>query len=218
MPFSDGSPIADLLEGNRRWAAGVVARDPEFFGRLVAQQTPQYLWIGCSDSRVPANEICGLAPGEMFVHRNVGNVVAHGDLNCLAVLQFAVDVLHVRHVIVCGHYGCGGVLAALRNARYGLVDNWLQHVRDVALRHQDRLERLPDETARHDALCELNVASQVHNVCRTTVVQDAWRRGQALAVHGLTYHLTDGLLRHDHTIDSPDDPDAVLQLIERRDG
>ena len=207
-----------LIANNRRWAAGIVADDPNFFQRLAKQQEPDYLWIGCADSRVPANEICGLAPGELFVHRNVANVVVHTDLNCLAVLQFAIDVLGVRDVIVCGHYGCGGVRAALRGERHGLVDNWLQHVRDVALVHRERLERLDSESARHDLLCELNVAQQVRNVCRTTIVQDAWRRGQALAVHGFIYHIEDGLL-HDLglVIDSPGDPDAVRQLIERWD-
>ena len=170
-------------------------QDPEFFRRLSRQQAPEYLWIGCSDSRVPANEIVGLLPGELFVHRNVANVVVHTDLNCLSVIQFAVDVLHVRHVIVCGHYGCGGVLAALRDARSGLIDNWLRHVQDVRRTHQALLDELGTESERHDRLCELNVIEQVANVSQTTIVQDAWARGQPLAVHGWIYGLRDGLLK-----------------------
>jgi carbonic anhydrase len=171
-------------------------QDPEFFRRLARQQAPEYLWIGCADSRVPANEIVGLLPGELFVHRNVSNVVVHTDLNCLSVIQFAVEVLHVRHVIVCGHYGCGGVLAALRDGRSGLIDNWLRHVQDVRWKHREQLEALETEAQRHDRLCELNVMEQVTNVSQTTVVQDAWARGQELAVHGWIYGLKDGLL-HD---------------------
>ena len=187
--------LARLFDNNRRWAAAMRAEDPQFFDRLVRQQSPEFLWIGCADSRVPANQIVGLLPGEMFVHRNVANVVVPTDLNCLSVLQYAVDVLGVRHVIVCGHYGCGGVRAALEGARHGLVDNWLQHVRDVQQAHARRLDGLADADERHEVLCELNVAQQVRNVCGTTVVQDAWRRGQALAVHGWIYSLADGLLR-----------------------
>jgi carbonic anhydrase len=170
-------------------------REPEFFARLAAQQTPQYLWIGCSDSRVPANQIVGLLPGEMFVHRNVANIVVHADLNCLSALQFAVEVLRVRHVIVCGHYGCGGVLAALRDDRLGLIDNWLRHVQDVRSKHEMQLARLTEEKQRHNRLCELNVIEQVVNVCHTTVVREAWARGQELTVHGWIYSLHDGLLR-----------------------
>ena len=170
-------------------------QDPEFFSRLARQQAPQYLWIGCSDSRVPANQIVGLLPGEMFVHRNVANVVVHADVNCLACMQFAVDVLQVRHVIVCGHYGCGGVLAALRDERLGLVDNWLRHVQDVRLKHRAELERLAHEGARHRRLCELNVVEQVMNASQTTVVREAWARGQPLALHGWIYDVADGLLR-----------------------
>ncbi len=184
-----------LFEKNRRWAERVSAGDPEFFPRLARQQAPAYLWIGCSDSRVPANEIVGLLPGELFVHRNVANVVVHTDLNCLSVLQYAVDVLGVQHVIVCGHYGCGGVGAAMRDERYGLVDNWLQHVKDIHRVHRAAVDAVANERGRHDLLCELNVAAQVANVCHTTVVQDAWRRGQALAVHGWIYRLEDGLLQ-----------------------
>jgi carbonic anhydrase len=187
--------LSQLFANNRAWAEGMARREPDFFARLAQQQTPQYLWIGCSDSRVPANQIVGLLPGEMFVHRNVANVVVHTDLNCLSALQFAVDVLKVRHVIVCGHYGCGGVLAALRDDRLGLIDNWLRHVQDVRSKHEAQLSRLSDQKQRHDLLCELNVIEQVVNVCQTTVVQDAWMRGQELAVHGWIYGLEDGLLR-----------------------
>jgi carbonic anhydrase len=184
-----------LFANNRAWAEELARHEPEFFARLARQQVPHYLWIGCSDSRVPANQIVGLLPGEMFVHRNVANVVVHTDLNCLSALQFAVEVLRVRHVIVCGHYGCGGVLAALRDDRLGLIDNWLRHVQDVRSKHQSQLARLADEKRRHDRLCELNVIEQVVNVCRTTVVREAWSRGSELAVHGLIYSLRDGLLR-----------------------
>ena len=187
--------LEDLFANNREWAARMTAQDPDFFRRLAGQQAPQYLWIGCSDSRVPANEIVGLAPGELFVHRNVANVVVHADLNCLSVLQFSVDVLEVRHVIVTGHYGCGGVLAALRDDRLGLVDNWLRHVQDVRWKHQAELDALPDEKSRHRRLCELNVVEQVTNVSQTTIVRDAWARGQPLAVHGFIYGLDDGVLR-----------------------
>lgn len=198
-PFTrkaDSLPIlSHLFEQNRAWAAGQTAADPEFFARLLHQQAPRYLWIGCSDSRVPANQIVGLPPGEMFVHRNIANVVVHADLNCLSVLQFAVDVLRVEHVIVCGHYGCGGVLAALRDDRLGICDNWLAHVRDVRGKHLAELDRLATQPERHERLCELNVMQQVANVAGTTVVRDAWARGQALAVHGWIYDLGDGLLR-----------------------
>jgi len=170
-------------------------QDPGFFTGLLHQQTPKYLWIGCSDSRVPANQIVGLAPGEMFVHRNVANVVVHTDLNALSVLQFAVDVLKVRHVMVVGHYGCGGVRAADEDARLGLIDNWLRHVQDVRDQHRDELDAIPDPVARVDRLCELNVATQVRHVCETTVVRDAWLRGQPLTVHGCIYRLQDGILR-----------------------
>ena len=187
--------LGHLFENNRSWAAEVTRQDPEFFERLSRQQSPEYLWIGCSDSRVPANQIVGLIPGEMFVHRNVANVVVHTDLNCLSVLQFAVDVLKVRHAMVVGHYGCGGVAAALRNDKLGLIDNWLRHVQDVAARHRDALDALPGDEARVDRLCELNSIEQAVNVCQTTIVQDAWARGQELTVHGLIYRLQDGLIR-----------------------
>ncbi len=186
--------VADLLARNQAWAAAVSARDPDFFGRLSRQQSPRYLWIGCADSRVPANEVVGLEPGELFVHRNVANVVVHTDLNCLSVLQYAVDVLAVEDVIVVGHYGCGGIKAALDDGQLGLIDNWLRHVQDVATKHRDELARLAED-ARADRLCELNVVEQVANVSATTVVRDAWRRGQRLRVHGWIYGLSDGLAR-----------------------
>ena len=185
-----------LIKNNRAWANSVTDRDEDFFERLSRQQAPEYLWIGCADSRVPANEIVGLLPGELFVHRNVANVVVHTDLNCLSVLQYAVDALKVRHIIVCGHYGCGGVHAVVRRQRLGLSDNWLRHVADVYDRHKLALERESDPVRRADALCELNVAQQVINVADTTVVQDAWQRGQSISVHGWIYGLKDGLV-HD---------------------
>ena len=187
--------LGHLFENNRAWAAEMTRQAPDFFRRLSGQQAPQYLWIGCSDSRVPANQIVGLLPGEMFVHRNVANVVVHADLNCLSAIQFAVEVLRVGHIIVCGHYGCGGVLAALRDQRLGLVDNWLRHVQDVRWKHQTQLDALGTEEARHHRLCELNVIEQVVNVSQTTVVREAWCRGHTLAVHGWIYDLQDGLLR-----------------------
>ena len=186
--------LSELFENNRAWAAAMVAGDAHFFERLVDAQTPEYLWIGCSDSRVPANEIVGLPPGEVFVHRNVANVVVHTDLNCLSVLQYAVDILHVKHVIVCGHYGCGGVKASLEGARHGLVDNWLRHVMDVNKKHAAEIDALP-ETRRLDRLCELNVIEQAMNICQTTIVEDVWARDQELTVHGVIYGLHDGLLR-----------------------
>ena len=196
--------LPELFANNRAWAAEMTRRDPEFFSRLSGQQAPQYLWIGCADSRVPANEIVGLRPGELFVHRNIANVVVHTDLNCLSVVQFAVDVLRVRHIIVCGHYGCGGVLAALREDRLGLADNWLRHVQDVRSKHGAQLNDLATQAERHDRLCELNVREQVINVAQTTIVQDAWARGQSVTVHGWIYSLEDGLLRDlDVCVDGP---------------
>ena len=186
--------LAQLFENNRRWAADVTRTRPRFFERLAAQQTPAYLWIGCADSRVPANVIVGLDPGELFVHRNVGNVVVHTDLNCLSVLQYAVDVLKVSHVIVTGHYGCGGVQAALENRKLGLIDNWLRHIQDVYKQHQATVDAL-EASKRVHRLCELNVIEQAKHVCETTIVQDAWARGQALSVHAWIYALKDGLLR-----------------------
>jgi carbonic anhydrase len=199
-----------IFENNRAWAEELSAREPGFFQALARQQSPEYLWIGCSDSRVPATQLAGLAPGEMFVHRNVANLVVHTDLNCLSVMQYAVEVLRVRHVIVCGHYGCGGVQAALEGASFGLIDNWLRHVQDVAAKHAAALEGTADTAARLKLLCELNVVEQVANVCRTTVVQGAWERGQELAVHGWVYGLDDGLLRDlDVCITCPADFDAA---------
>jgi carbonic anhydrase len=187
--------LRHLFANNQAWAAKMTLEDPEFFKRLSYQQSPQYLWIGCSDSRVPANQIVGLVPGEMFVHRNVANVVVHTDLNCLSAIQFAVEVLRVRHIIICGHYGCGGVLAALRNDKLGLIDNWLRHVQDVRWKHHVQLASLQTEPEQHNRLCELNVIEQVVNVSQTTVVRDAWARGQELTLHGWIYDLADGLLR-----------------------
>jgi carbonic anhydrase len=187
--------LKQLFEQNRAWAGAIKQRDPEFFQKLSRQQNPEYLWIGCSDSRVPANEIIGLLPGEVFVHRNIANVVVHADLNALSVIQFAVDMLKVKHIMVVGHYNCGGVSAVLRCQRVGLADNWLRHVQDVKMKHDSCLCQLPDDSARSAKLCELNVIEQVANVCATTVVQDAWTRGQNLTVHGWVYGLRDGLLR-----------------------
>ena len=187
--------LTRLFEQNRAWAADISAREPRFFEHLSELQTPEYLWVGCSDSRVPATQLVGLAPGEMFVHRNVANLVVHTDLNCLSVMQFAVEALKVKHVIVCGHYGCGGVQAALEGARFGLIDNWLRHVQDVGSKHAALLAQFEDDGSRLDKLCELNVIEQVASACQTTVVQQAWARGQDLYVHGWIYGLDDGLLR-----------------------
>jgi len=187
--------ITDLFQRNRSWATGVRKADPTFFDALAHQQSPEFLWIGCSDSRVPANQITGLAPGEVFVHRNIANLVVHTDLNCLSVLQFGIDLLRVRHVIVCGHYGCSGVRAALQGQKVGLADNWLRHVQDVREAHAAELDAIADPVARERRLCELNVLTQVRHVCEATVMQDAWARGQPLAVHGWIYGVEDGLLR-----------------------
>ena len=198
-----------LLRNNRQWANAIREEDPGFFERLSRQQAPQYLWIGCSDSRVPANQIMGLAPGEVFVHRNIANVMVHTDLNCMSVIQFAVDVLEVRHILVVGHYGCGGVHAALHGQRVGLADNWIRHVGDVAQKHGTLLEAIPQDR-RDDALCELNAIEQAENVCLTTVIRDAWARGQKLAVHGWVYSLADGVVRElGMDVDSPEALDAV---------
>ncbi len=187
--------LGHLFDNNRDWSRHIREQDPDFFLKLSQQQSPAYLWIGCSDSRVPANEIVGLLPGELFVHRNIANLVVHTDLNCLSVMQFAVDVLKVRHIIVCGHYGCSGVQAALRRERIGLSDNWLRHVQDVLKKHQQALGEAKSDSQAADRLCELNVIEQVANVCQTTIARDAWERGQELAVHGWIYGLQDGLLR-----------------------
>jgi carbonic anhydrase len=187
--------LDELFQNNRQWARSILRADARFFEKLVHQQSPRYLWIGCADSRVPANDIVGLLPGELFVHRNIANVVVHTDLNCLSVIQFAVDVLKVRHIIVCGHYGCSGIRASLMKERHGVVDNWLRHIQDVQHAHEAELRGLADEEKRLDRLCELNVTEQVSNVCRTTIVEDAWARGQPLTVHGWIYGIQDGLLR-----------------------
>ena len=189
------SDLQHLFTNNKAWAERIRQRDPDFFRKLSEQQSPAYLWIGCSDSRVPANEIVGLLPGELFVHRNVANLVVHTDLNCLSVLQFAVDILKVRHIIVCGHYGCSGVRAAFRRDRIGLSDNWLRHLQDVREKHEGLLAAFPGDADASDRLCEVNVIEQVANVCRTTIARDAWERGQELAVHGWVYGIGDGILR-----------------------
>lgn len=195
LKFQTMKDLSNLLQNNRVWAEGIKRQDPEFFQNLAGQQTPTYLWIGCSDSRVPPTQLVNLQPGDLFVHRNVANLVVHTDFNCLSVIQFAVDVLKVKHIIVCGHYGCGGVQAALRNLKLGLIDNWLRHVQDVMHSHDAALSGIEDEAARIKRLCELNVIEQVLNVGRTTIVQNAWEGGQDLTVHGWIYGLEDGLLR-----------------------
>ena len=206
---SDELSLDVLLERNRSWAHSMTQSDPEFFSRLAQQQAPRYLWIGCSDSRVPANQILGLMPGEIFVHRNVANVVVHSDLNCLSVIQFALDVLNIRHIIVCGHYGCGGVRAALHDLKLGLIDNWLRHVQDVRNRNRQELFELKDDHARLVRLCELNVLSQAINVAETTLLQDAWGRGQEVSIHSLIYGLDNGILQSLST--SFDGPEDVLK-------
>ena len=208
-PPSEDPTLEVLLERNRTWAEKMTRSDPEFFTRLAQQQAPRFLWIGCSDSRVPANQILGLAPGEIFVHRNVANVVVHSDLNCLSVIQFAIDVLSIRHIIVTGHYGCGGVRAALHDDKLGLIDNWLRHVQDVRNRNRDELRELKDDYARLARLCELNVLAQTINVAETTLIQDAWGRGQRIAIHGLIYGLENGILQS--LGPSLEDPEGVLR-------
>lgn len=203
-------PLQELFDKNRAWSEKIETEHPGFFRSLAAQQAPDYLWIGCADSRVPANEIVGVLPGEIFVHRNVANVVVHSDLNCLSVIQYAVDVLKVEHIIVCGHYGCGGVRAALEKHEHGLIDNWLRHVSDVQRKHRDALRKLNSHQEKIDRLCELNVVEQVFNVCQTTIVQGAWWRSQPLSVHGWIYSLNDGLIRDlDVTISSLSDMDRL---------
>ncbi|MEO5963103.1 MAG: carbonate dehydratase [Thermomonas sp.] len=202
--------LKDLLRNNIEWAERVSREDPGFFERLSMQQAPEYLWIGCSDSRVPANQVVDLTPGEVFVHRNIANVVVHTDLNCLSVIQFAVDVLKVKHILVVGHYGCGGVQAALSNVRLGLADNWVRHVGDVADKHRDWLDSLESPELQHDRLCELNALQQVANVCQTTIVRDAWARGQVVSVHGWVYTLRDGRV-HDLGIDV-----SSLEMLPQR--
>lgn len=186
--------LSDVFKNNISWADRIKAQEPDFFEKLAKQQNPEFLWIGCADSRVPANEIMGLLPGEVFVHRNVANLVIHTDMNCLSVLQYAVEVLHVKHILVTGHYGCGGVKAALDNRELGLIDNWLRHLKDIYRLYQDEFDGLDDEQ-KLNLLCELNVVEQVSNVCHTTIIQDAWKRGQAVSVHGLIFSIKDGILR-----------------------
>jgi len=187
--------LKHFFDNNKQWAATIKKADPDFFSKLASQQRPEYLWIGCADSRVPANEIVNMLPGEIFVHRNIANVVVHTDLNCLSVIQYAVDVLKVKHIIVCGHYDCGGITAALENSEHGLIDNWLRHIKDVYRFHQKEIDAQPSEKEKLDLLCELNVKEQVANVCHTTMVQNAWKSGQELAVHGWIYRVSDGILR-----------------------
>jgi carbonic anhydrase len=209
----DAHVLEHLFQSNRDWAASIVADNPDFFKKLAAQQAPEYMWIGCSDSRVPANELLGLLPGDVFVHRNIANVIVHSDLNCLSVLQFAIDVLGVKHIIVCGHYGCSGVQAALTGTRVGLADNWLRHVQDVHQKHGRYLGEVLPERERRDRLSELNVIEQVVNVCQTTIVHDAWERGQSLTVHAMVYGLADGLLRDLNL--SVDSADALAGKLQR---
>jgi len=204
--------LKHLFDTNRDWAENIRQQDPQFFQKLSQQQSPEFLWIGCSDSRVPANQIVGLLPGELFVHRNLANMVVHTDLNCLSVMQFAVDILKVRHIIVCGHYGCSGVQAALRRDRIGLSDNWLRHVQDVREKHGAQIAHLHSEEAASTRLCELNVIEQVANVCQTTIARDAWERGQPLAVHGWIYGIENGLLRDlNTTVTAREEADSNYQ-------
>ncbi|MBN8620413.1 MAG: carbonate dehydratase [Anaerolineae bacterium] len=204
--------LKHLFDNNRQWSQKMSELDPSFFPTLAAQQSPQYLWVGCADSRVPANEIIGLLPGEVFVHRNIANAVIHTDLNCLSVLQYGIEVLKVKHVIVCGHYGCGGVRVAMQTQEFGLIDNWLRHLKDIYQKHEAVLDTLPDEQ-RFDRFCELNVIEQVYNVCHTTIVQGAWRRGQSLSIHGWIYGLQDGLLKDlGVTITQPDEISALYRM------
>jgi carbonic anhydrase len=205
--------LGNLFENNRRWAERISEEDPEFFSILSRQQSPKYLWIGCSDSRVPANQIIGLMPGEIFVHRNIANVVVHTDLNCLSVIQYAVEVLRIEHIIVCGHYGCGGIRAAMEPREHGLIDNWLRHIRDVYRYHQQRLDLLKDPEEKVDLLCELNVVEQVSNVCSTTIVQNAWKSGRDLFVHGWIYSISNGILKDlEVTTTRCDQVDAMYRL------
>lgn len=205
--------LKQLFENNRAWVERTKARDPHFFEKLGAQQAPQYLWIGCADSRVPANEITGLQPGEVFVHRNIANAVIHSDLNCLSVIQYAVEVLQVNHIIVCGHYGCGGIHAAMQDKQYGLIDNWLRHFKDIYHAHAAALNSISDEKQRFDRFCELNVIEQVNNVSHTTIVQSAWARGQTLAIHGWIYNVADGLLQDlNHVITSPHEIEPLYRM------
>ena len=187
--------LKELFDKNKKWAENVKKTDPDFFAKLSKQQSPEILWIGCADSRVPANEIVGMEPGKIFVHRNIANVVVHTDLNCLSVIQYAVEVLKVKHIIICGHYGCGGIKSAMENEKHGLIDNWLRHIKDVYRYHQEKIDALENYDEKYKLMCELNVIEQVANVCHTTIVQNAWKKGQELAIHGWIYSLEDGILR-----------------------
>ena len=205
--------LQSLFDSNRNWAQGAKMVEPDYFENLVAQQNPKYLWIGCADSRVPANQITGLAPGEVFVHRNIANVVVHSDFNCLSVIEYAVAYLKVEHIIVCGHYGCGGVKAALQNNKLGLIDNWLRHIRDVRQKHEDVLSGIKDPELELKLLCEFNVIEQVYNVCHTTIVQNAWEQGQKIAVHGWIYSLRDGLLNDLNTcVTGPEELSTIYRM------
>ncbi len=208
-------PLQHLFDNNKRWASGMTVDDPEYFRRLSSQQNPEYLWIGCADSRVPANEIIGLEPGEVFVHRNVANIVVHTDMNCLSVIQYAVEVLKVKHIIICGHYGCGGVNAAMANSQNGMIDNWLRNIKDIYSKNQLELDALHEPQTRADRLCELSVAQQVANVCYTTIVQNAWHNGQELAVYGWVYGLKDGLINDlGLTIDKPEQLPEMYRMTK----
>ena len=205
--------LKDLFERNRQWAETIKERNPSFFKDLSRQQNPHYLWIGCSDSRVPANEIVNLLPGSIFVHRNIANVVVHTDLNCLSVLRYAVELLQVKHIIVCGHYGCGGIKAALENREHGLIDNWLRHIKDIYRYHREMLDAIDDERQKLDRMCELNVVEQVANVCHTTIVQNAWKTGQQLSVHGWIYSIENGILKDlDVCLTGPDEISSLHRL------
>lgn len=202
--------LKHLFDNNKNWAEKIKHKEPDFFTKLSGQQAPEYLWIGCSDSRVPANQIVGLIPGEIFVHRNIANVVVHSDLNCLSVIQFAVEVLRIKHIIVCGHYGCGGVQAALENQAHGLIDNWLQHIKDIYRFHKNEIDAIDDEKSKFNIMCELNVKEQVLNVAKTTIVKEAWKRGQELSVHGWIYDIHDGILKDlDMCLTSQEELDSI---------
>ena len=212
------SSLESLFENNRQWAESIHTSDPGFFEKLAAQQSPEYLWIGCSDSRVPANQIVGLLPGEVFVHRNVANMVVHTDFNCLTVLQYAIEMLDVKHVIVVGHYNCGGVRAAYENTDNGMIDNWLRNIRDVQHVHRKRINAIEDEEARVDLLCELNVMTQVANVCHTSIAQNAWAKGQQVDVHGWIYSLKDGLLKDlECSVNGPDQIPEIYRILSNQD-
>jgi carbonic anhydrase len=209
--------LKHIFDNNRVWAEKMEQEDPQFFPKLAAQQSPEYLWIGCADSRVPANQIMGLMPGEVYVHRNIANVVVHSDLNCLSVIQYAVEVLAIKHIIVCGHYGCGGVSAAMQQKEFGLIDNWLRHLKDIYQRHETELDSITNNKERLNHFCEVNVIEQVRNVCHTTIVQGAWRRGQPLSVHGWIYGLNDGHLHDlDVTVTSAAELDDLYRMEAER--